>query len=134
MQDDTRSRLHGQCMIMPVPNFDWLEFKERVHPLLLAGGHSSTSITSGKIVIYCIKLFKKFLIITTMWFPDGRSSRSTKVKVKTNHIFSILHFSYNYCFILCPGSFRPDSRLPRFSNHRLINKAVYLVNYNFIQL
>ena len=38
-----------------------------------------------------------------------------------------------------PGSLRPDSRSPRvvsprFSNHKLINKAVYLVNYNRIQL
>ena len=32
--DDTRSRLHGQCMIMPVHNFDWVEFEERAHPLL----------------------------------------------------------------------------------------------------
>jgi hypothetical protein len=35
-QDDTRSRLHGQCMIMPVHNFDWVEFEERAHPLLWA--------------------------------------------------------------------------------------------------
>ena len=48
---DTRSRLHGQCVIMPVPNFDWSEFEERAHPLFGARSHSSTSITKGKIII-----------------------------------------------------------------------------------
>jgi hypothetical protein len=71
LQDDTRSRLHGQCLIMPMPNFDWLEFEERAHPLLWACSHSSTSITSGKIVIYCLKLFKKFLIIVVCGFPTA---------------------------------------------------------------
>jgi hypothetical protein len=88
-QDDTRSRLHGQCMVMPVPNFDWLEFEERAHPLLWARGHSSTSITSGKIAIYCLMLFKKCVILT-FWSPSSFSIFSLKYS-----IFVIIFFIFS---------------------------------------
>ena len=103
LQDDTRSRLHGQCMIMPVHNFDWVEFEERAHPLLWAHGHSSTSIISGKIVIYCLKKF----LIPTLWPPSSFNICSLKYsifvifRVLINNDFITVYFYVMSITLLC---------------------------------
>ena len=113
-------------MIMPVSNFDWLEFEERVHPLLWARGHSSTSITSGKIVIYCLKTF----LIPTFWPPSSFCIFSLKYS-----IFVIFRVLINNDFITVYIYFMWDFfYLPTFANCQVVYSNSIMSVYHLKQL